>query len=155
MTGEAGCLLIVKNYTGDRLNFGLAAERARAFGLKVKWLSCRMISPFPDSAGPRGLAGTLLVHKMAGACPKRGGDLAAVTASRPACGLRGHDLWHVTGHLHGAGICKGRPHPARRGGDRAWHSWRAGGRANCIPGARQAMAQIVGILAYGCNRAVT
>ncbi len=28
VTGEAGCLLIVKNYTGDRLNFGLAAERA-------------------------------------------------------------------------------------------------------------------------------
>ena len=35
VTGKAGCLLIVKNYTGDRLNFGLAAERARAFGLKV------------------------------------------------------------------------------------------------------------------------
>ena len=35
VTGTAGCLLIVKNYTGDRLNFGLAAERARAFGLKV------------------------------------------------------------------------------------------------------------------------
>jgi len=36
VTGKAGCLLIVKNYTGDRLNFGLAAERARAFGLKVE-----------------------------------------------------------------------------------------------------------------------
>ena len=35
VTGPEGCLLIVKNYTGDRLNFGLAAERARAFGLKV------------------------------------------------------------------------------------------------------------------------
>ena len=35
VTGPAGCLLVVKNYTGDRLNFGLAAERARAFGLKV------------------------------------------------------------------------------------------------------------------------
>ncbi len=32
VTGDAGCLLIVKNYTGDRLNFGLAAERARAQG---------------------------------------------------------------------------------------------------------------------------
>lgn len=30
VTGEAGCLLVVKNYTGDRLNFGLAAEQARA-----------------------------------------------------------------------------------------------------------------------------
>jgi len=36
VTGDAGCLLIVKNYTGDRLNFGLAAERARALGLKVE-----------------------------------------------------------------------------------------------------------------------
>ena len=35
VTGPAGCLLIVKNYTGDRLNFGLAAERARALGLRV------------------------------------------------------------------------------------------------------------------------
>src|SRR6478735_2510713 len=36
VTGAAGCLLIVKNYTGDRLNFGLAAERARALGHKVE-----------------------------------------------------------------------------------------------------------------------
>ena len=36
VTGKAGCLLIVKNYTGDRLNFGLAAERARAFGLDCR-----------------------------------------------------------------------------------------------------------------------
>lgn len=32
VTGDAGCLLIVKNYTGDRLNFGLAAEKARKMG---------------------------------------------------------------------------------------------------------------------------
>src|SRR5699024_9533086 len=36
VTGPAGCLLIVKNYTGDRLNFGLAAERARQHGLRVE-----------------------------------------------------------------------------------------------------------------------
>src|SRR5690606_4461611 len=36
VAGEPGCLLIVKNYTGDRLNFGLAAERARALGRKVE-----------------------------------------------------------------------------------------------------------------------
>lgn len=30
VTGAGGCLLIVKNYTGDRLNFGLAAEIARS-----------------------------------------------------------------------------------------------------------------------------
>ncbi|RVA85370.1 dihydroxyacetone kinase subunit DhaK, partial [Mesorhizobium sp. M7A.F.Ca.CA.004.02.1.1] len=36
VTGPAGCLLIVKNYTGDRLNFGLAAEKARAEGFRVE-----------------------------------------------------------------------------------------------------------------------
>ena len=36
VTGKKGCLLIVKNYTGDRLNFGLAAEKARACGLNIK-----------------------------------------------------------------------------------------------------------------------
>lgn len=35
VTGAAGCVLIVKHYAGDRLNFGLAAERARALGRKV------------------------------------------------------------------------------------------------------------------------
>src|SRR5262245_437028 len=36
VTGDAGCLLVVKNYTGDRLNFGLAAEKARAEGFNVE-----------------------------------------------------------------------------------------------------------------------
>lgn len=36
VTGTAGCLLVVKNYTGDRLNFGLAAEVARTEGLDVE-----------------------------------------------------------------------------------------------------------------------
>jgi len=35
VTGDAGCLLIVKNYTGDRLNFGLAAEKAKNLGYQV------------------------------------------------------------------------------------------------------------------------
>src|SRR5258705_10210012 len=36
VTGAPGCLLIVKNYTGDRLNFGLAAERAKRLGYPVE-----------------------------------------------------------------------------------------------------------------------
>lgn len=36
VTGPAGCLLVVKNYTGDRINFGQAAELARAEGLDVE-----------------------------------------------------------------------------------------------------------------------
>jgi ATP-dependent dihydroxyacetone kinase len=81
VTGPAGCLLIVKNYTGDRLNFGLAAERARALGLKVSMVVVDDDIALPDLPQPRGVAGTLFVHKIAGALAERGEDLAAVTAA--------------------------------------------------------------------------
>ena len=55
VTGEAGCLLIVKNYTGDRLNFGLAAERARAFGLKVEMVIVDDDIALPDQPQARGV----------------------------------------------------------------------------------------------------
>ncbi len=79
VTGPAGCLLVVKNYTGDRLNFGLAAERARAFGLKVNIVIVDDDIALPDLPQARGLAGTLFVHKIAGHLAEQGQDLAAVT----------------------------------------------------------------------------
>jgi dihydroxyacetone kinase len=79
VTGDAGCLLIVKNYTGDRLNFGLAAERARAFGLTVSMVVVDDDIALPDLPQPRGVAGTLFVHKIAGALAEAGADLATVT----------------------------------------------------------------------------
>ncbi len=79
VTGAAGCLLIVKNYTGDRLNFGLAAERARAFGLNVSMVVVDDDVALPDLPRPRGVAGTLFVHKIAGALAEQGADLEAVT----------------------------------------------------------------------------
>lgn len=78
VTGDAGCLLIVKNYTGDRLNFGLAAERARALGRKVEMVVVDDDIALPDLPQPRGVAGTLFVHKIAGAMAEQGADLAAV-----------------------------------------------------------------------------
>ncbi|CCD24625.1 dihydroxyacetone kinase NDAI_0D03110 [Naumovozyma dairenensis CBS 421] len=66
-----GVLLIVKNYTGDVLHFGLSAERARALGI-----DCRVVVVGEDVAvgrekggmvGRRALAGTVLVHKIVGA----------------------------------------------------------------------------------------
>ncbi len=81
VTGPAGCLLIVKNYTGDRLNFGLAAERARALGRDVSMVVVDDDIALPDLPQPRGVAGTLLVHKIAGALAERGADLATVTAA--------------------------------------------------------------------------
>jgi ATP-dependent dihydroxyacetone kinase len=79
VTGKAGCLLIVKNYTGDRLNFGLAAERARAFGLQVSMVIVDDDIALPHLPQARGVAGTLFVHKIAGAMADAGADLAAVT----------------------------------------------------------------------------
>ena len=79
VTGEAGCLLIVKNYTGDRLNFGLAAERARALGLKVAMVTVDDDVALPDLPQARGVAGTLFVHKLAGALAEQGADLTTVT----------------------------------------------------------------------------
>jgi dihydroxyacetone kinase len=79
VTGKAGCLLIVKNYTGDRLNFGLAAERARAFGLKVNMVVVDDDVALPHLPQARGVAGTLFIHKIAGALADQGADLNAVT----------------------------------------------------------------------------
>jgi triose/dihydroxyacetone kinase / FAD-AMP lyase (cyclizing) len=79
VTGPAGCLLVVKNYTGDRLNFGLAAERARAFGLKVSMVVVDDDIALPDLPQSRGLAGTLFVHKIAGHLAETGADLTKVT----------------------------------------------------------------------------
>jgi len=79
VTGKAGCLLIVKNYTGDRLNFGLAAERARAFGLNVSMVIVDDDIALPDLPQARGVAGTLFVHKIAGYLAEEGADLETVT----------------------------------------------------------------------------
>lgn len=81
VTGPAGCLLIVKNYTGDRLNFGLAAERARAFGMSVSMVIVDDDVALPNLPQARGVAGTLFVHKVAGSLAEAGADLATVTAA--------------------------------------------------------------------------
>ena len=81
VTGAPGCLLIVKNYTGDRLNFGLAAERARAFGLNVEMVIVNDDIALPELPQARGVAGTLFVHKIAGALAEQGQDLSTVSAA--------------------------------------------------------------------------
>ncbi len=85
VTGPPGALLIVKNYTGDRLNFGLAAELARSEGLKVEIVVVAddvalAAAAAADHAGRRGLAGTILVHKVAGAAAEAGRDLYEVAS---------------------------------------------------------------------------
>lgn len=79
VTGDAGCLLIVKNYTGDRLNFGLAAEKAKNLGYQVELVMVADDVALPDNKQPRGIAGTALVHKVAGYAAEQGKALAEVT----------------------------------------------------------------------------
>jgi ATP-dependent dihydroxyacetone kinase len=68
-------LLIVKNYTGDRLNFGLAAELARLEGVAVETVIVGDDVALGDRVPRdrrRGIAGTVLVHKLAGAAAEAG-----------------------------------------------------------------------------------
>ncbi|MBX3206236.1 MAG: dihydroxyacetone kinase subunit DhaK [Labilithrix sp.] len=81
VTGAPGCLLVVKNYTGDRLNFGLAAEKARALGLAVEMVVVGDDVAIEDAPRPRGIAGTLFVHKVAGHLARAGASLAEVKAA--------------------------------------------------------------------------
>jgi triose/dihydroxyacetone kinase / FAD-AMP lyase (cyclizing) len=115
--GRAGVLLVVKNYTGDRLSFGLAATRAkvrayrahtvgtlgtcivccvfaavahpgwaRAQGLDIPVEmvlvgdDCALPASPDRTTGRRGLAGTLLVHKIAGHAAHQGATLEWVAA---------------------------------------------------------------------------
>jgi dihydroxyacetone kinase len=76
-----GVLLIIKNYTGDRLNFGLAAELARAEGVAVESVVVAddvALRDTVESGRRRGIAGTVLVHKVAGAAAAAGLPLAEV-----------------------------------------------------------------------------
>ena len=79
----AGVLAIVKNYTGDVLNFETGAELADAEGVTVRSVVVNDDVAVEDSlytAGRRGVAGTVAVEKIAGAAAERGDDLDAVVA---------------------------------------------------------------------------
>nr|KAF6279560.1 triokinase and FMN cyclase [Pipistrellus kuhlii] len=78
--GTAGTLLIVKNYTGDRLNFGLAREQAQAEGIPVEMVVIGDDCAFTvvKKAGRRGLCGVVLIHKIAGALAEAGVPLKEI-----------------------------------------------------------------------------
>ena len=105
VTGPSGCLLIIKNYTGDRLNFGLAAEKAKALGFKVEMVIVGDDIAIVDAAQPRGVAGTVFVHKVAGHLSEQGesletvfkaaraiaGDIKTLGLSRDTCTVPGSE----------------------------------------------------------------
>jgi dihydroxyacetone kinase-like protein len=83
VNGGAGVLHIVKNYTGDIMNFELAAELAEGEGIEVTSVVIADDVAVQDSlytAGRRGVGGTVLAEKIVGAAAEEGQDLAAVTA---------------------------------------------------------------------------
>jgi len=93
VSAGAGVLYIVKNYTGDVLNFETAAELVAAEGLDVRTVVVADDVAVQDSlftAGRRGVAGTVLVEKIAGAAAERGDHIDAVedVARRVASGAR-------------------------------------------------------------------
>ncbi|MAN77646.1 MAG: dihydroxyacetone kinase subunit DhaK [Rhizobiales bacterium] len=81
VSGPAGCVLIVKNYTGDRLNFGLAAEIASGEGIPTQVVVVAddvALSQTVPKERRRGLAGTVLIHKLAGAFASQGASVDEV-----------------------------------------------------------------------------
>lgn len=80
---DAGVLMIVKNYTGDVMNFEMAAEMAGMEGIQVKQVITNDDVAVQDSlytVGRRGVAGTVFVHKLAGAKAETGASLDEVQA---------------------------------------------------------------------------
>ena len=80
---DAGVLMVIKNYTGDVMNFEMAADMARDEGVKVAQVVVNDDVAVKDSlytVGRRGVAGTVFVHKIAGAMAETGADLDAVQA---------------------------------------------------------------------------
>ena len=80
---DKGVLMVIKNYTGDVMNFEMAAEMAEMEGIKVKQVVVNDDVAVKDSlytVGRRGVAGTVFVHKIAGAMAETGADLDEVQA---------------------------------------------------------------------------
>ncbi len=79
--GGAGVLLIVKNYSGDIMNFQMAAELAELEDIRVETVVVRddvAVADSTYSTGRRGIAGTVFVHKLAGAAAEAGKTLDEV-----------------------------------------------------------------------------
>ncbi|MBX4267423.1 dihydroxyacetone kinase subunit DhaK [Clostridium estertheticum] len=83
VNGGAGVLLVVKNYTGDVMNFEMASEMAQMDGINVASVVVNDDVAVENSlftAGRRGVAGTIFVHKIAGAKAETGANLEEVKA---------------------------------------------------------------------------
>ena len=78
---DKGVLMVIKNYTGDVMNFEMAREMAEMEGIKVDQVVVNDDVAVDNSlytVGRRGVAGTVFVHKIAGALAETGADLEDV-----------------------------------------------------------------------------
>ena len=79
--GDKGVLMVIMNYSGDIMNFGMAAELAEMEGYKVLSVVTKddvAVADSTYSTGRRGIAGTVFVHKIAGAAAEAGKSLEEV-----------------------------------------------------------------------------
>lgn len=78
--GPGGILFVVKNYTGDRILFDMAEEEAQNLGIPVRQVVVADDVAVDDPSRRRGVAGTVFVHKVAGAMAEMGESLEKVHA---------------------------------------------------------------------------
>lgn len=84
VNADKGILLVIKNYSGDIMNFGLASDMAELDGIQIESVVVKDDVAVPDSTystGRRGIAGTMFVHKIAGAAAEKGCSLSEVAAA--------------------------------------------------------------------------
>lgn len=84
VASEKGTLMVIKNYSGDMMNFKNAAHLASEDGLEVDYIRVEDDIAVEDSlytVGRRGVAGTVLVHKIVGAATEKGMSLQEVKAA--------------------------------------------------------------------------
>ena len=95
VAGDKGALFLVKNYTGDVMNFEMAAEMVGSDGIKVETVIIDDDVAVKDSlytAGRRGVGATVLTEKIAGASAERGDDLAKVVEYATYCKNNGRSM---------------------------------------------------------------
>lgn len=84
----AGVLMVIKNYSGDIMNFTTSGEMAAIDGIKTDYVIVKDDVAVEDSTystGRRGIAGTVFVHKIAGAAAESGKSLPEVKAAAEKC----------------------------------------------------------------------
>ena len=107
-TGE-GVLLIIKNYSGDIMNFSMAKDLAEMEDIKVEMVVVKDDVAVKDSTystGRRGIAGTVFVHKLAGAKAAAGGSLDEVkkVAEKTIANIRSMGMAMTSCILPGVGV---------------------------------------------------